>query len=83
MIAACGILRDDVEWPEVLSPRECEIAILVAGGLSNKQVARELGLSPGTVKVHVHSILRKLGATRRHSLIFLAKAPVPLREDNV
>ena len=55
-------------WQKVLSRREHEIAILVGRGLSNKGVARELGLSPGTVKTHVHSILMKLGEKNRHRL---------------
>jgi two-component system nitrate/nitrite response regulator NarL len=57
------------EQPKVLSPREREIALLVARGLSNKEVARELGLSHGTIKSHVHNILQKLGARSRYSLI--------------
>ena len=50
------------EWSRVLSPRECEVALLVSRGLSNKEVARELGLSHGTVKLHAHSIFLKLRA---------------------
>jgi DNA-binding NarL/FixJ family response regulator len=57
------------EWSKVLSPRERAVALLIGGGLSNKEVARELGLSPGTVKNHVHSILQKLGERNRNSLI--------------
>ena len=57
------------EPPKKLSLREREIALLVARGLSNKEVARELGLSHGTIKSHVHSILQKLGARSRYSLI--------------
>ncbi len=43
-----------------LTPRETEILCLLAGGKSNKVIARELGISDGTVKLHVKSILRKL-----------------------
>ena len=57
------------EWSKVLSPRQRQIAVLVARGLSNKEVARELGLSEGTVKIHLHAIFQKLGAKRRHSLV--------------
>lgn len=57
------------EWSKVLSPRECEVAALIARGLSNKEVARELGVSSGTVKIHVHSIFQKLGARSRYNLI--------------
>jgi two-component system, NarL family, nitrate/nitrite response regulator NarL len=57
------------EWLKLLNPRERAIALLIAGGLSNKDIARELGLSLGTVKVHVHNILQKLGETSRNNLI--------------
>jgi DNA-binding NarL/FixJ family response regulator len=57
------------EWPKLLSPRERAVALLIAGGLSNKDVARELGLSPSTVKTHVHNIFQKLGVRSRQSLI--------------
>ena len=50
------------EWSRVLSPREREVALLVAQGLANKEIARELGLRCGTVKLHVHSIFLKLRA---------------------
>lgn len=53
----------------LLSPREHEIALLVGRGLSNKDVARELGLSPGTVKIHIHNIFQKLGERSRLRLI--------------
>ena len=60
------------EWSTTLSPREREVAFLVAHGFANKEIARELGLSLGTVKLHVHTILRKLGTPRRDRLILLA-----------
>ena len=43
-----------------LTPREREILCLVAEGQSNKVIARNLGISDGTVKLHVKAILRKL-----------------------
>ena len=52
------------DWPTILSPRELEVARLVAQGLANKEIARELGLSHGTVKLHVHNIFLKLRAQR-------------------
>lgn len=51
-------------WSSILSPREREVALLVARGLANKEIARELGLSEGTVKQHVHSIFLKLRAQK-------------------
>jgi len=50
---------------EELTPREREILCLVAEGQSNKVVARNLGISDGTVKLHVKAILRKLGVHSR------------------
>lgn len=57
------------DWSKALSPREYEVALLVASGLTNKEVARELALCDGTVRLHVHSIFQKLGAKRRYQLI--------------
>jgi DNA-binding NarL/FixJ family response regulator len=57
------------EWSNVLTPRERAVALLIAGGLSNKQIASELRLSQGTVQNHVHYILQKLGVKSRNSLI--------------
>jgi two-component system, NarL family, nitrate/nitrite response regulator NarL len=57
------------ERSKVLSPRERQIALLIGRGLSNKDVARELGLSPGTVKIHVHNIFVKLREKSRHRII--------------
>jgi DNA-binding NarL/FixJ family response regulator len=57
------------DWSRLLSPREHEVALLVARGWSNKQVARELELSTGTVKIHLHSIFQKLDTKTRYGLI--------------
>ena len=51
-----------------LTSREGEIARLVATGLSNKQIARELTISPATVKNHVHAILGKFDPPRRSAI---------------
>ena len=48
-----------------LTPREREILCHLAGGQSNKVIARNLGISDGTVKLHVKAILRKLGVHSR------------------
>ncbi len=48
-----------------LTPRETEILALLAEGQSNKSIARNLGISDGTVKLHVKAILRKLGVHSR------------------
>lgn len=48
-----------------LTAREREVAELIAIGLTNKQIAASLQIEPGTVKSHVHSVIRKLGVSRR------------------
>jgi non-specific serine/threonine protein kinase len=48
-----------------LTPREREVALLLAGGLTNRQIAGELTISERTVTTHVERILRKLGAASR------------------
>jgi two-component system nitrate/nitrite response regulator NarL len=48
-----------------LTPRETEILGLLAEGQSNKAIARNLGISDGTVKLHVKAILRKLDVHSR------------------
>ena len=48
-----------------LTPREHEILLYIADGGSNKAIARQLGISDGTVKLHVKSILRKLDVHSR------------------
>ncbi|ALE52371.1 transcriptional regulator NarL [Candidatus Thioglobus autotrophicus] len=50
---------------EVLTNREKEVACQVSIGHSNKVIARELGISDGTVKLHVKSILKKLSLSSR------------------
>ncbi len=50
---------------ETLTPREREVLQLIAQGLPNKTIARELGISEHTVKFHVGSILSKLEASSR------------------
>jgi NarL family two-component system response regulator LiaR len=50
---------------DALSHREAEVVRLVAHGLANKQVARELGVTESTVKTHVSGILSKLGLASR------------------
>ena len=55
-----------------LSARELEVLRLVARGYSNKEVGSELAVAEGTIKVHVKSILSKLGVSDRTQAILAA-----------
>ena len=50
---------------EPLSEREVEVLRLVTAGLSNREIAGRLFISPGTAKSHVHNLCNKLGARNR------------------
>jgi len=65
--------REDVaKIDSLVTPREREIATLVAAGLSNKEIARRLDISEGTVKIHLHNVYNKVGVANRTSLATLA-----------
>jgi two-component system nitrate/nitrite response regulator NarL len=55
-----------------LTSRERQIVRVVSEGLTNKQIARRLRLTEGTVKVHLHNIYQKLGVSNRTTLAILA-----------
>jgi len=57
-----------------LSPRELAILRCVAGGYSNKEIGKTLGISDGTVKNHLSDILRKLEARDRTHAVLKAIA---------
>ena len=54
--------------PSSLTPRELQIAGMVAEGMSNKEIAKGLRIGPTTVKNHVHNILDKLHVRRRAAI---------------
>ena len=56
-----------------LTDRELEILQLIAEGLTNKEIAARLYLSPGTVKVHAHNIYSKLGVNGRTQAVAKAR----------
>jgi DNA-binding NarL/FixJ family response regulator len=66
--AAARLLRDDrpgEPQAEPLTPRETEVLQLLARGLANKEIARDLGIGEKTVKTHVSNILSKFGVLSR------------------
>lgn len=68
-----------------LTDREHQIMRLVSEGLSNKEIARRLNLTDGTIKVHLHHVFQKLEVSNRTVLAILAISQIdmldPPRED--
>jgi len=67
--------EDDDRGPvETLSVRELEVLRLVAAGLSNDEIGRELFVTGGTAKWHVHNVLAKMGCRNRVGLVARARS---------
>lgn len=67
-----------------LTPRERDVALAVAGGASNKEIARRLDITPRTVKAHMGAIFEKLGVRDRLQLVLTlrrAGAPIASADD--
>ena len=82
------LLQRELHWlteaasiDQALTERERDVMRLIAEGLSNKDVADQLEISEGTVKLHVHHIYRKTGVRTRPGLIALAHRIGALRWD--
>ncbi|GAB2851426.1 HD domain-containing protein [Pseudoduganella ginsengisoli] len=58
----------------LLSPRETEVLAVIARGMSNKEAARQLGLSPSTVRTHMENLFRKLECNSRAAATLKAAA---------
>jgi len=85
-LAADAVLSDQIDaalggfapMPEhggqgLFTPRELEVLGAIGDGLTNKLIARRLDISPHTVKFHVESLLRKLGARTRAEAVAKAR----------
>jgi len=55
-----------------LTPRELEVLQMLATGLTNRDIGRQLFISETTAKFHVGNILRKLGVSRRAEAVYTA-----------
>jgi two-component system, NarL family, nitrate/nitrite response regulator NarL len=64
-----GIRRRRLSSADVLSPRESEVLGLLASGASAPEIARQLYLSPATVKSHLHNVYEKLGVSDRAAAV--------------
>jgi DNA-binding NarL/FixJ family response regulator len=62
------------EQAALLSDREGQVLELIGEGLSNKEIARELGITLCTVKNHVHNLLKKLDVPRRGEAVRYARS---------
>ncbi len=58
---------------KTLTPRQTEVLSFVAEGMSNKQIAYEMGVSEATVKLHINALLRAVGATNRTQAVIIAQ----------
>ena len=61
-----------------LTPRQREVLALMAQGKSNKEIAKELGLAAGTVKIHVSSIFKALKVSNRTRAVIAARERMSL-----
>ena len=64
---------DIAERLAALTEREQQVATLACGGLSNKKIAEQMGLTEGTVKAHLHAIYDKLHVQSRTELIIASR----------
>ncbi len=55
-------------FDDILTQREQQVMFLVAEGLANKEIANRLGISEGTVKIHLHNTYKKLPVSNRTAL---------------
>ena len=72
-VAAALLPSREPPLADQLSEREKQVLRLVAAGLTNKQIARRLGIAESTVKVHTGNIFRRIGVTDRTSAALWAK----------
>ncbi|MGW1997811.1 LuxR C-terminal-related transcriptional regulator [Embleya sp. NPDC001921] len=71
---AAGARRAVSALPETLTTREREILFLMAEGMSNHAIARQLSIGLSTVKTHVHAVLRKLDVPHREAAATLLRS---------
>ncbi|WP_232496398.1 helix-turn-helix domain-containing protein [Novosphingobium kaempferiae] len=62
-----GVHAGEPEVPDfsILTPTQIKVLRCVCSGLSNRQIAQELGIAEGTVKVHISALMRRLKVRNR------------------
>lgn len=75
ILASCSSVNSGEAKPrgKMLTNRQSQVLDLVAQGLSNKQIAYEMGVSEATVKLHINALLRSIGATNRTQAVIMAQ----------
>lgn len=69
-----GLLAEPAKAePIPLTPRETDVVRRVVQGRRNKEIARDLGITEGTVKMHLHNLYEKLSVSSRTELAILAR----------
>ena len=64
-------ISDLIRKLQSLTPQQTRVLGMIAGGLLNKQIAYELGVSEATIKAHVSAVLQKLGVDSRTQAVIL------------
>ena len=80
-LTALGATQEPAAPPGMLTPREREVVALVASGLSNKAIAKQLFISPATAARHVANIMGKLGFNSRAKIAAWAADQPPYISD--
>ncbi len=73
LAASSKNINSGFEEGEPLTPRQMDVLKALVQGKSNKEIARILGISQETVKVHISSILRRLGCSSRTHAVVAAR----------
>ncbi len=74
VLAAEPFVPDDRKREDLgITPRELDILVLIANGMSNREIAEKLFVSENTVKTHSSRVFSKLGAKRRTQAVQLGK----------
>src|SRR3546814_13361824 len=69
LVKSLAVYRNNMTMPGVFSEAEAEVLLSLSQGHSNKEIARLIGMSPGTVKYRLQSVFRKRGVSKRRDAV--------------